>query len=356
MVIDCVVASTIGLFAALSLPEPAAAQMPGDPPEIYTTACARCHAADGSGKVDQPTVKTESLDFRDCDVASREPDNDWELAIGGGGLAVGLSPEMPAFGDVLSQEQVTGLVAYLRGFCKDPRWPHGNLNYPRPLIAEKAYPEDELVFLPVIAHKKHAGDGVKIRTVYERRFGRRAHGEISVPFASVDFDGSRQSGIADITVAAKYVLHADRPGTRIVTGGLELQLPTGNEGRGLGDTRPVFEPYLALGTVRWSTYLQGHVKLELPTRDPWANRELVYNAYAGWDLSKYLNTWTVGIELNGVERELALTPQVRKGLTRTGALAAAGGVRLPVNKRDEQDMQWLGYLLWEYLDPVRARR
>jgi hypothetical protein len=53
---------------------------------------------------------------------------------------------------------------------------------------------------------------------------------------------------------------------------------------------------------------------------------------------------------------MALTPQVRKGLTGTGALAAAVGVTLPLNKRDTQGIRWAGYLLWEYLEPFRAAR
>ena len=42
--------------------------------------------------------------------------------------------------------------------------------------------------------------------------------------------------------------------------------------------------------------------------------------------AKRHNTWTVGIELNGENHELALTPQLRKGLTAPpGALAASIG-------------------------------
>ena len=67
-----------------------------------------------------------------------------------------------------------------------------------------------------------------------------------------------------------------------------------------------------------------------------------------------LNTWTIGIELNGVDERVAITPQLRKGLTRTGALAVAGGVRIPINHRDQQATRWVGYLQWEYLEPVLA--
>ena len=82
-------------------------------------------------------------------------------------------------------------------------------------------------------------------------------------------------------------------------------------------------------------------------------------------LSQAPNTWTLGVEFNGesITRDrgrtnlIALTPQVRKGLTGTGALAAASvGAMLPLNKREEQGVRWVGYLLWEYLEPWRARK
>ena len=85
----------------------------------------------------------------------------------------------------------------------------------------------------------------------------------------------------------------------------------------------------------------------------------------GRDINQSPDTWTLGVEFTGESSypliELrsnlfALTPQVRKGLTGTGALAAAAGVMLPINKRDAQGVRWVGYLLWEYLEPWRARK
>ena len=64
---------------------------------MWTAWCARCHAEDGSGKVNEPTVTVEPMDFTDCKVTSPEPDADWERAIAKGGAGVGLSPQMPGF-------------------------------------------------------------------------------------------------------------------------------------------------------------------------------------------------------------------------------------------------------------------
>jgi hypothetical protein len=348
---------TLVVLTAVAVSAPAHGQVPGSVPEIYGQWCARCHGPDGSGKVAVPTVKTEPLDFTDCRVATGEPAIDWELVIERGGPVAGLSPEMPAFGAALTREQITGLVAYLRRFCAEPGWPSGDLNFPRPILTEKAFPENEVVILPFVSHAKGDADtAFRLRAVYERRIGRRAHGEIGVPFQSVGVLGSRESGFGDVSIAGKYVIHDDPERVRILTAGLELVLPTGSERRGLGSGTLVFEPYLAGGAVWRGNYVQAQLKLELPRRNFGDDRELVYNGYIGRDTAETPDTWTLGIELNGANRAVAITPQIRKGLTRTGALGAAFGVQLPIVRRDEQRVRWVSYLLWDYLEPVLPRR
>jgi mono/diheme cytochrome c family protein len=127
----------LSLAAWVTLTDPAFAQPAGAPktvPEMWSAWCARCHAQDGSGKVSEPTVTVEPLDFTDCRIASAEPDADWAVAITHGGPAVGLSSQMPAFGDVLTSGQVGEFVSLIRGFCRERGWPTGNLNLPRPIF------------------------------------------------------------------------------------------------------------------------------------------------------------------------------------------------------------------------------
>jgi hypothetical protein len=103
-------------------------------------------------------------------------------------------------------------------------------------------------------------------------------------------------------------------------------------------------------------YLQTQFKVEVSTNTLRARPHVVYNSYIGRDTSTAPNTWTIGVEVNGEDALVALTPQVRKGLTGTGALAASVGMMVPLNNREEQGVRWVGYLLWEYLEPWRARR
>ncbi len=302
-------------------------------PEMWDAWCARCHAQDGSGRIAEPTVTIEPMDFTDCKVTSPEPDADWERAVAKGGPGVGLSPQMPAFEDSLTPEQVVGFVSHMRGFCKDAGWPSGNTNFPRPIITEKAFPENEFLILPAISHDR---DDVEIKALYERRLGKRSMFEIGVP--------TTNSGVDELEVAVKHALFTNS--TSIFSLGFETALSR--------DTA-VFEPFISAGTMLGDWYLQGQLKGELPADRARAERAFVYHAYLGRDTGLAPTTWTIGIELNGENRELAVTPQVRKGLTGTGALAASVGAMIPINERQERGVRWVGYLLWEYLEPWRAR-
>lgn len=63
-----------------------------------------------------------------------------------GGPVRGFSNLMPAFGGMLSLEEIKQAFLYIKAFCTNKSWPKGELNLPRPLYTEKAFPEDELVF------------------------------------------------------------------------------------------------------------------------------------------------------------------------------------------------------------------
>ena len=143
--------------------------------------------------MENPAIDSEPMDFTDCGVATPEPDGDWELVITHGGLAAGLSSEMPSYGDALTGGQIEALIGYIRGFCAEPGWPIGTLNFPRPIFTEKAFPENEFLVLPEFS------DGVTefgLRAIYERRLGRRGHVEVLFPFESVSAAGERRCGSA----------------------------------------------------------------------------------------------------------------------------------------------------------------
>lgn len=350
-----------------------AVQTPTTIPEMWTAWCARCHADDGSGKVNEPTVTVVPMDFTDCKVTTPEPDADWERAIAKGGPGVGLSPQMPAFEDSLTPQQVRGFVSHMRTMCKETGWPGGNANFPRPILTEKAFPENEFVILPAVAHYSEelapSITETEFVAVYERRVGKRSMLEIELPIVGTNSLGQWSNGLGDITVAVKHALLFPDASTaappRILSAGLEVVLPTGDRFEDHGHGTQIYEPFISAGAMFGNWYLQSELKVELPADITKADRTVVYNTYVGRDTSAAPNTWTLGLELNyegelpttsSANHAFALTPQVRKGLTGTGALAAALGVTLPLNKREQQGIKWVGYLLWEYLEPWRARR
>jgi len=80
--------------------------------------CAGCHGFSGHG--DGPnagTLPNKPQDFADCGQMAKKPDAILLKAIKGGGASVGLPSTMPAWATGLSDKQIEGLVAYIRGFC-----------------------------------------------------------------------------------------------------------------------------------------------------------------------------------------------------------------------------------------------
>jgi mono/diheme cytochrome c family protein len=346
--------------AVLLVATHAFAQGPQTGRDMYRDWCAVCHADDGTGRSPRRPVAQAPIDFTDCRMASSEPDVDWRLVITRGGPAAGLSAEMPAF-ETLTTDQVTELVAYLRAFCSEPGWPDGNLNFRRSIYTTKAFPEDEAVVTPVVAHGRTTYTRVNLEAAFGRRVGRRAEIEVSLPIESVGSVTGRVAGLGDVSVGGKYVLHADPRRPLIVTGGVEVSSPTGDRSWGFGEGSHVIQPFVAFGTLWRGVAIQGDVKGLIFTRRLPAEfyQRVVYDVSFSRDLSAAPDAWAIGVEISGADRALGMTPQVIKGLTRTGSLSAGFGVRLPLEPPFPQVrdlVRWTGFVLWEYRKPFRARR
>ena len=83
--------------------------------------CARCHAQDGSGKIAEPTVTVEPMDFTDCKVTTPSPTRTGSAPSRKAVPASACHRKCPAFEDSLTAEQIGGFVAHIRGFCKETR-------------------------------------------------------------------------------------------------------------------------------------------------------------------------------------------------------------------------------------------
>lgn len=83
--------------------------------KLYLENCAACHGREGKG--DGPgmgALPVKPTDHTDAAAMGAHTDEHLFHIIAQGGMAVGRSPFMPAWGEQLSEEQMNALVAYIR--------------------------------------------------------------------------------------------------------------------------------------------------------------------------------------------------------------------------------------------------
>lgn len=326
--------------------------------DIYTDACASCHGIDGRGASEGTRIDVPLPDFSDCNFITREGDGNWRYLLAHGGDGLGLSTQMPGFGDVLSEPQIQSVLDYIRAFCSDPRWPRGDLNFRRPIFTAKAFPEDEALLNQEFTKGRNGTREWSTELSLERRIGPRGQLEVAVPLAMHDVSGGASTGgIGDMTLAYKHVLYADLPSRTVVAAGLDLVLPTGDRHRGLGAGTVSFEPSL-LGGKEWrGIVLQGQIAGVAPVDERRADRAVQYRVALSYPFSDLRRAWVPTVEVEVLQNVTArqhhvfVTPEIYKGLTKRGHIALAVGAQIPVaGDADPFDVRVVGFLLWDYLD------
>lgn len=327
---------------------------------LYETGCARCHGVDGRGVAPERVAFDVPVpDFTECSFSSREPDADWAAVVRAGGPVRAFDSTMPAFEEAFSAEEVQAILDYVRGFCGSRSWPRGELNLPRPLFTEKAYPEDEAVATAGIDLE---GDGASSTVlVYEKRFGPSTQLEVEVPlgFRQASPGGGTATGVQDVAVAVKQVVwHSLERGAILSVGG-EVVLPTGDRDRGLGKGTTVFEPFLAFGKLfPADAFLHVLGKIEVPANRDRAESEAGWRAVLGKTITagEFGRAWTPMLELMG-STELEggnpawdIVPQMQVTLNTRQHVMANLGVRVPLTDRDVRSTQFLIYILWDWFD------
>jgi hypothetical protein len=272
---------------------------------------------------------------------------------------------MPAFGKALTLEEITLAVGYLRTFCTDRDWPRGELNLPRALVTEKAFPEDEAVFSVSVDEK---GNSIIGNIIYEQRFGARNQLEVDVPFGwskrpvGPDQDTKWGSSLGDISVAVKRAFYHDLKAGSILSGSAELIFPTGDENTGFGKGTFVFEPFLTFGQILPADFfLQAQAGMEIPfeREEEKAENEAFLRVALGRSMSfsPWGRTWTPMVEVLA-SRELTsdvntlfdVVPQIQVTLSKRQHIRFNVGVRLPLNETADRNLAVMGYLLWDWFD------
>jgi cytochrome c oxidase cbb3-type subunit 3 len=89
--------------------------------ENYQTYCRKCHGDTGKG--DGPgaaMLNPKPRDFADCANMQKHSDAEMFKVISEGGDAVGMSADMQPWGGTLSDDEIHGLIKFVRSFCKQP--------------------------------------------------------------------------------------------------------------------------------------------------------------------------------------------------------------------------------------------
>jgi len=334
--------------------------------QMFTLACATCHAADGTGSPQHivgfrlPLPNGHGLpDFTDCSTNTPEPLADWSAVVHRGGRIRGLDRHMPAFGDALSEEQIDRILRYVRSLCRNSAWPHGELNLPRAFFTEKAYPENEAVWTSSIATS--GAKGVSNELLYEHRIGARGQYEITVPLELQQSDDGAPwvGGLGDIEIAVRRTFFADAARGSIFAAGGAVTLPTGKESQGLGNGFTILEPFAMFGQVLGANgFLQMHGGIEIPTDHARGDNEAFLRTALGYTLTRdqgFGRAWSPMAEVLvakpwGGTTEWDLVPQVQVSLSKLQHVLVSAGVRVPLNERDERHPQVVTYLLWDWFD------
>lgn len=330
--------------------------------QIFKSACAACHGADGRGTAKEIAGFERPRTFPDftaCDQTTPEPDIAWKTVITEGGPSRGFSDIMPSFKEALTSEQIDDVIAFLRSFCRNPHWPRGELNLPRALVTEKAYPEDEVVISTGL-HAQGAPGGTT-HIIHEQRFGVKNQIEVDVPVTYQDQSHTWYGGVGDTTVGVKRVMFSSLPSGSILSLQGSVILPTGNKTRGFGTDTTTFETFAALDQFfRTNTFVQTQFGADLPRHTQIAPQSIFFNTAIGQSFAANHGLgrlWSPMVEFL-VARDLVdsaktnwdVLPQMQVTISRRQHVRANLGVRVPVNNTAGRQIQIVFYLLWDWQD------
>src|SRR5229473_4856889 len=330
--------------------------------KVFKSACAACHGSDGRGTAKEIAGFERPRTFPDftaCDQTSPEPNVTWKDVITHGGPTRGFSDIMPSFSDALTSEEIDDVVAYLRGLCRNPHWPRGELNLPRALVTEKAYPEDEVVISTGLNAQGAPGGTTHI--IHEQRFGMKNQIEVDVPINFQDQSHTWYGGIGDTTLGVKRTMFSSLPSGSILSMFGGAILPTGNKARGFGTGTTTFETFAAFDQLfRTNTFVQTQVGADLPRHTNIAPQSMFWRVAIGQSFGANHGLgrlWSPMMEFLGA-RDLVdnakmnwdVLPQMQVTISRRQHVRANLGVRVPVNNTSGRQIQVVFYLLWDWFD------
>ena len=329
---------------------------------IYKSGCVTCHGDNGVGA---PETLTEFRrpdtfpDFTRCDQTTPEPNSAWKDVIVNGGPSRGFSQIMPAFGELLSSDEIDDVIAYLRARCRDNQWARGELNLPRALITEKAFPEDE----EVISTAVNAGGapGLTTDVIHEQRFGVRNQIEVDVPLQFQNQSHTWYGGVGDTTLGLKREMWSSlRTGSILsLFGGVIV--PSGNRSRGFGNGTTIFETFAAFDQLfPTNTFVQFQAGADLPRHTDIAPQTVYWRTAVGQSLAAdhgLGRLWTPMVELvadrdllDGAQTRWNVVPEMQVTISHRQHIRVNVGYSKPIANIEGRQSQIVFYLLWDWFD------
>jgi mono/diheme cytochrome c family protein len=322
-----------------------------DAAKLYGFSCADCHGAGGGGLTPgsafYESFESPPADFTDPLFNSREPAADWALVITNGGASIGLSDEMPAFGDAFSDEQVEALVRHLKTFAATDPYPPGDLNFRRGIDTIKAFPEDEALLINRFTDgKEGADDSLRTTIYYGRRIGARHQAEVKV--SQVSSGGVNELDEAEI--GWKWAIRDNLEAQSLYSLGIEAAFPIDDN-----DASDEIIPYFsfAKGLSDQFTF-QGMMKSTIPVDDT-GDGNVKISGIVHWTPSPWPRSLMPALEatlttpFSSGKTHATVIPQLYAGLSRLGHVAVAVGVEIPLTDLD-YGYRIRSFLLWDIAD------
>ena len=328
---------------------------------IYNNGCIMCHGSTGKGA---PETSTEFKrpdtfpNFTECSGTTPEADSAWKAVITHGGPSRGFSTIMPSFGQLLTSDEIDDVIAYMRGYCTNRHWPRGELNLPRAMVTEKAFPEKELVVTTAV--NASGAPGWRTDFIHEQSFGTKNQLEVDVPWVMQDNNHSYDSHVGDITMGLKRVMFSNlRTGSILALQGGILP-PTGSTKLG-GNGTTVFEPFLSFDQLfMTNTWVQFQMGADLPRHPNITPQSLYWYTALGQTLSpdnRLGRQWSPMVEFlatrdlkDGAKTDWDVMPEMQVTISRRQHIRADIGVRTPFTDTAGRSPQVNFYVLWDWAD------
>jgi hypothetical protein len=329
---------------------------------IYKSACIACHGPDGTGTA-QSIAGFERPrtfpDFTQCDQTTPEDNTAWKAVITNGGGYRGFSHIMPSFKEALTSKQIDQVIGYLRGFCRQPGWPRGELNLPRAIATEKAFPEDELVISSVF--NAQGAPGIVSHIIHEQRFGKKNQIEVDVPLNFQDQNHTWYGGVGDTTLGLKRVMFSNLQSGSILSLQGSVIVPTGSRQRGFGSGTTTFETFAAFDQLfPTNTFVQTQLGADLPRHTAIAPQSIFFNTAIGQMLPQQHGLgrlFTPMMEFlaardltDRAKTDWDVLPQMQLTISKRQHVRADLGLRIPVTNTTGRQKQVVFYLLWDWFD------